>query len=176
MSITENSERIEAKNQLPIPKTHPTENRPDQPLTLCDPLFVLGQLLENKFDKAIESGWLTLEEIFGPKKFAFRRNKAVVKRAKKITLDTDKVALVIELYELENQEMRVLMRVYPIGKQTYLPENLKFTVIPKSGEPDEYLTESHNPGFEKELFYKHGEQFSVKIQLDDVTVTEDFVI
>jgi len=166
--------------ELPIqqhhPTNHPTKNKPDQSLMLCDPLFVLGQWLQNKFDKAIRAGWLTPAEIFGPKHFAFRKNQTV-KRAKKIKLGTDKVALVIELDKpSKNPEFKVIIRVCPIGEQIYLPEDLKFTIIPEKGEPDEYLTENHNHGFETERFYKHGERFTVKVQLNDMMVTEDFVI
>jgi tetratricopeptide (TPR) repeat protein len=140
-------------------------------------LLELGRWLQNKFDKATEAGWLTLEDIFGTAIPAMSRRKMAVKRAKQIDLGANRVALVIELDELsESHEIRVLMRVHPLGEQTHLPDNLKFTVIPKSGEPDEYLAKSHHPAFETEWFYKRGEQFRVKVQLNDVTVTEDFVI
>ncbi len=49
-------------------------------------------------------------------------------------------------------------------------------MIPKSGKPDEYLAKSHEPAFETKWFYLRGEQFRVKIQFNDVTATEVFVI
>jgi len=133
----------------------------------------LSQWLQNIFTKAIEAGWLTLEEIFGTAIPAVR--KMAVKRAKQIDLGAEKLALVMDIKEL-TQEFSVILRIYPFGEQTNLPDNLKFTVIPKSGEPHEYLAKSHHPAFETEWFYKRGEQFRVKMQLNDVTVTEDFVI
>jgi len=135
---------------------------------------VLGKWLQNEFDKATEAGWLTLEEIFGTAIPAMPRKRAI-KRAKQIDLGTEKLALVMDIKEL-TQEISVILRIYPLGKQTHLPDNLKFTVIPTSGEAHEYLAQSHHPAFETEWFYKHGEQFSVKMQLNDMTVTEDFVI
>jgi len=143
-------------------------------------LLELGRWLQNKFDKSTKAGWLSPEDIFGSNAFSRKfttRNQQAVKRAKVINLGANRVALVIELDELsESHEIRVLMRVYPLGEPTHLPDNLKFTVIPKSGKPYEYLAESHHPAFETEWFFKRGEQFRVKIQLNDVTVTEDFVI
>lgn len=137
----------------------------------------LSDWLRKKFYQAIETGWQTLEDIFGPKartQPAFRSH--TVERAKQINLGTEAVAFVLKLNELQNQEIRVLIGVFPIGEQTHLPKNLKVKVIPESGEPDEHLAESHPTGFETEWFYEHGEKFSVEMQLDDVKVTEDFVI
>jgi len=136
----------------------------------------LSQWLQKNFTKATEAGWQMLEEIFAKPIPAFMATVAI-KRAKRIDLGTDyTVVLVVELNEIENQDIKVIMRLYPFGEQTNLPDNLKFTVIPKSGEPHEYLAKSHHPAFETEWFYKRGEQFRVKMQLNDVTVTEDFVI
>jgi hypothetical protein len=156
----------------------PLENKPEQSPLLFDPLFVLGQWLQNQFDKAKKAGWLPPEEIVGKK--ALKKHNVTdkkIRRAKQINLGANQiVALVIELNETKNQKIRLVIQVLPIGDQTYLPDNLQFVVIPKSGKPDEYLTEHHNPGFETECFYKHDEQFTVKMQLNDIIVTEHFVI
>jgi hypothetical protein len=144
-------------------------------MALPNPPINLGLCLQNQFAEADKANWLIPEDIFGSALPAFR--KTAVKRAKQINLGANiRVALVIDLNESDNQEVSVIMRMYPIGTQTHLPDNLKFTVIPKSGEPDEYLAKSHHPAFETEWFFKRGEQFSIKIQLNDVTVTEEFVI
>jgi hypothetical protein len=136
-------------------------------------LLELGKLLQNKFDKATEAGWLTLDDIFGTAIPVVR--KRAVKRAKQIDLGAEKLALVMDIKEL-TQEFSIILRIYPLGEPNHLPDNLKFTVIPKSGEPHEYLAKSHHPAFETEWFFKRGEQFGVKVELNDVIVTEDFVI
>jgi hypothetical protein len=137
-------------------------------------LLVLGKWFQNEFDKATEAGWLTLDEVFGTAIPAISR-KMAVKRAKQIDLGTEKLALVMDIKEL-TQEISIILRIYPLGEKNHLPDNLKFTVIPKSGEPHEYLAKSHPPAFETEWFFKRGEPFEVKIQLNGVTVTENFVI
>jgi len=157
----------------------PSEDKHKQSYLMFDPLFILGQWLQNKFDNAKKAGWLPLEEIVG-KKVLKRHNMTdkAIKRAKQVDLGNHQIiALVIELNETKNQSVKIIIRVLPIGEQIYLPDNLQLTVIPKSGKSDEYLTEHHNPGFETECcFYKHGEQFTVKMQLNDVIVTESFVL
>jgi tetratricopeptide (TPR) repeat protein len=140
----------------------------------------LSQWLQKNFTKATEAGWQMLEEILGARQLAFRTATSkvqTIKRAKRIAFNVEQtVVLVVELMPIENQDIKVIIRLYPFGEQTNLPDNLKFTVIPKSGEPHEYLAKSHHPAFKTEWFYKRGEQFRVKMQLNDVTVTEDFVI
>lgn len=130
---------------------------------------------QKKFDEATKAKWLIPEDILGSAIPALR--KMAVKRAKSINLGANiLVALIIELNESDNQEISVILRLYPIGTQTHLPDNLKFTVIPKFGKPSEHLVKSHCPAFETKWFFKHGERFSLKMQLNEVLVTEDFVI
>lgn len=147
---------------------------------LFGPLLELGKWLVNEFEKAQEAGWLLLTDVFRDHAFDFRRlafRTTAVKRAKLINLGIDKVILVIGLNELpETQEIKVVIRVYPLDGQNYLPANLKFTVLPKVGESHVYLANPHDPGFEMEWFYKRGEQFDVQIQLNNFTVTEHFMV
>jgi hypothetical protein len=140
---------------------------PAAPIKLID-------LLQDKVAQAVEAGWQTLEDIFGTNyQPAFR---SAVQRAKEIHLGAETVVFVIKINEVENQEVNVFMSVLPIREQTHLPKNLKVKIIPDSGEPDEHLAESHPTGFETEWFYERGERFSVQMQLDDVSVTENFVV
>jgi len=129
----------------------------------------------SQFREAEKANWLRLYDIFGPAIPAFRTH--AIKRAKKIDLGQGQmVVLSIDLQPTTDQEMSVILRLSPINTLTHLPDNLKFTVIPKSGKPDEYLAKSHHPAFETEWFFKPGEQFSVKVQLNNVTVRENFII
>jgi hypothetical protein len=137
----------------------------------------LIEWLKGRFSEAIENGWLTPKDIFGDAAPAFLLD--VVKRAKQINLGADhKVGLVITLEEQENQEVRVLIQVHPMSTETQncLPENIKIMVIPESGEVHEYLPPNSPGFFQIEWFYEYGEQFSLIIQLNDLSVTEEFVI
>jgi len=140
-------------------------------------LVKLSQWLQNNFVEAIEAGWQTLDMIFGTAIPAFR-TKTAVKRAKQIKLGADQtVALVIELNDLGNQKIRVILRVYPTDDHTYLPENLKLTLLSESGEPLEEIQAGNNKDcIEQPLTGVPGERFSVNLALGDVSVTEDFVI
>ncbi len=103
----------------------------------------LSQWLSEKFKKSVEAGWEELEDIFGgglaP---AFRGSPAFmnktdesVRRARLIHLDAGQaVVLVIEVTSAEDQKIRIRLRIHPGNDQTYLPENLRFTLRSESGE------------------------------------------
>jgi len=137
----------------------------------------LWRWLKDNFGEAIDNGWGTLEDIFGtPMAPAFRKN--VVKRAKQINLSADKtIVLSIELEHLENEKVNVIFRAFPSANQTYLPENMKLTLLSESGEPlDEVQVATNENRAEQKLIGSSGDQFSIKIALGDVSVIEDFII
>ncbi len=145
----------------------------------------LNQWLQDNFVEAIKTGWLALEEILVPvvPAVAFRGEPAnctrgkKIKRAKQIDLgDKHTVVLVIELEEQDEPEIRILMRLSAAKTQTYVPENLKFQVIPEIGEPLEEVAGTHHDYLEQDWFYDKGERFRVVVALNEISVTEDFVI
>ncbi|HEC86027.1 MAG: hypothetical protein DRR08_10390 [Candidatus Parabeggiatoa sp. nov. 2] len=145
----------------------------------------LNQWLQDNFVGAIKTGWLTLEDILCPTipAVAFRgaptnhfKGKKI-KRAKQIQLGEEyTVVLVIELEEQDNQEIRILMRLSSTGTESYLPENIKFKVIPELGEPLEEVAGIHYDYLEQEWFYEKGERFRVVVALNGMSVAEDFEI
>jgi len=145
----------------------------------------LSECLQENFVEAIRAGWLTLEEIFVTDipALVFRGEPTMhsrgktIKRAKQIHLGEDQtVVLVIELEEQDNQEIRILMRLCPTRTQAYVPENLKFRVIPESGEPLEEIAGTRHNYLEQDWFFERGERFSVVVELNEISVTEDFDI
>ena len=163
--------RIENSLQPPSPKQSSPVN--------------LNQWLQNNFVEAMKTGWLALEEVLAPTvpAVAFRGSPAnhargkKIKRAKQIHLgDKHSVILVIELEEQDEQEIRILMRLSAAKTQTYVPENLKFKVIPETGEPLEEIAGTHYDYLEQDWFYEKGEGFSVVVALNEMCVTEEFDI
>ncbi len=141
----------------------------------------LSQWLQNNFTKAIEMNWQTLEEIFGTKQLAFRTaaSKAQsIKRAKHITFNVEQtIVLAVELTPLENQEISILIHVSVIEPQTELPENLTLILLSETGESlTEIQASSHNNYFKQPLKAKSGEQFSVKLVLEECSFMEKFII
>jgi hypothetical protein len=137
----------------------------------------LSQWLQNNFTEAIQAGWQTLQEIFGTTTLtpAFRSN--VVKRAKPIQLPDDRaLALILDLKPAENQEISTNLGVYPIGNQTYLPENLKLTVYESGEILAELSAPSQSEGMLQPLFFLPGEQFTVELIMGDFIYREYFEI
>ncbi|MEZ2226093.1 DUF1822 family protein [Microcoleus sp.] len=136
----------------------------------------LSQWFQNNFVEAIQEAWLTLEEVFGKsiRNPAFRSQ--AVKRAKSIQLGDRTVALILDIATAENQEISTILGVYPIGSQTYLPENLKLDVY----ESEETLVELQAPlqseGMIQELFFLPGEAFRIEVSLGDFKQIENFLL
>lgn len=76
-----------------------------------------------------------------------------------------------------NEEVDIRLRVYPAGSQTYLPLNLQLIVLDESGAISlEAQARNADNWMQLEFSGEPGEQFSVKLALGDVSITEDFVI
>lgn len=135
----------------------------------------LSQWLQNNFGEAIKAGWQTVEEILGTGQLAFRQVQ--VKRAKSIHLGEQTVVLVVELRTTEEQVIDIFLCVYPIDNKTDLPENLRLSLLSESGKLlEEIQAGNHKNYLEQPLDGVSGERFSVKLALDESSVTEDFII
>ncbi|MBD1921126.1 DUF1822 family protein [Microcoleus sp. FACHB-831] len=134
----------------------------------------LGEWFQDNFVEAIQAGWQTIEEIFGirTRSPAFRSN--AVKRAKQIQVGDRALALILDLKQIEDGEISTFLGVYPLGEQTYLPENLKIAIFIESEEPLEIPVTKNSQGLIQELFFSSGEQFRVQLSLGDDSITEYF--
>ncbi len=135
------------------------------------------------FEQVFEAGWQAVEEVLGKQEvnlvFGFRN--AEVRRAKLIRLGTQPesqaVALSVALKPEEDGKIGILLRVHPTGDETYLPEQLKLILLSSAGEVlHKKQANSASDLLEVGLGGQPGENFSVRLALGDVSVTEDFVI
>ncbi|WP_449416129.1 DUF1822 family protein [Phormidium nigroviride] len=136
------------------------------------------------FQQIIESGWHSVEEVLGTKEpdlalFSLRIVEA--RRAKFIDLGMQlaghPVALIVTIREEDEQNFSILLQVQPIDDTTHLPESLKLMLLSPSGEVlHQEQARNASAILEVELGGKSGESFRVQVALDDVSVTEDFVI
>jgi len=187
-ALLAHADRLEDDSEIPYPHILENvlsriKNSPQSPFKKRS--VNINQWLQDNFVEAIKTGWLALEEILVPvvPAVAFRGEPAnctrgkKIKRAKQIDLgDKHTVVLVIELEEQDEPEIRILMRLSAAKTQTYVPENLKFQVIPEIGEPLEEVAGTHHDYLEQDWFYDKGERFRVVVALNEISVTEDFVI
>lgn len=138
----------------------------------------LSQWLQNIF----EVGWQSVEEILAPKAplLAFRYRHRVT-RGKLIDLGIQlpgqAVALVVTLTSETEVQIHIKVQVYPTGEQAYLPPNLTLKVL--EGEGVAVMgarTGSANTHMTLEFSARLGERFSVRVELGDISITDNFVV
>ncbi len=105
-----------------------------------------------------------------------------VRRVKEIQLESHTVGLMMSILPKVDQKIALLLRVYPLANQRYLPANLKLMVLDdKNNSFLEAESKDFNRG-ERDLFIQLvfsgscGEKFSVKLSVGEDEVREDFVI
>jgi hypothetical protein len=87
------------------------------------------------------------------------------------------VALMVAILPKAEGKVAILLRVYPMGNQTYLPSGLQLAVLDEDG--DTFLeTEARDSDNYIQLKFggDRGERFSVRVALGDNGITEGFAI
>ncbi|PSB41690.1 hypothetical protein C7B80_29875 [Cyanosarcina cf. burmensis CCALA 770] len=169
-------ERV-ASSQLPLSQLRSLAELPEH-LERFSPLVKLSQWLENVFT----TGWQAVESLVSiePTELAFSfRGAAIVRRCKSIELGTPSQAIVmiVAFTEESEQTINISVEVQPPKGQTYLPANLQLTLLDEDGEVAiDARAKSDNKNIQLEFTGELGDCFSVKVALDDVSVTENFVI
>ena len=149
-------------------------------------LMPLSEWFKDKYVKVIKEGQQMLENLlsvtisFSNPAFAFKSapvSSVSLNMSKPVNLgEQQTVKLVIEIEEQPEQKVKVILRVRPIGEQSFLPVGLKLMLIPELGSSLEKKAED----FKKELNYQlkgtPGERFQVKILLGNAHFTEAFVM
>lgn len=136
----------------------------------------LSEWLQNNFVDAIQKGWRSTAEIFTTKEpqLAFRSD--LVQRAKEIQIGDITLALILDLREIGEQEISIIIGVYPLGEGTYLPDNLKLILNFESGEPVELSVNDDREGFHQEVSFAREEEFRLEIVVGENSITEYFVL
>ncbi len=141
----------------------------------------LSRWLENTF----EAGWQTLEALLRTEavNLASTRSGASVSAGKLIDMGMQlagqRVVLIVVIAPSSDEEVDIRVRVCPTGSQIHLPPGLQLTAFDASGatSPDlEAQARSDDNWIHLNFDGKQGEHFSVKVTLEDVSITEDFVI
>ncbi|MGB3510574.1 MAG: DUF1822 family protein [Microcoleaceae cyanobacterium] len=141
-----------------------------------NPLVNLG----NWFAGMFEEIWLSPEAVLTPK-LGFAKSSSVdtVKRAKIIDfgllLNRQKIALVLTIQPEADSEMGVLVQVYPIDEQEYLPPSLRLKIELES-DIEEVEARAADQLIQLEFSEVSGKCFSVKVILDNAEIVENFVV
>ena len=164
---------------------------------------VLGQAsqsivnLSHWLHGAFDTGWEATEAILTPSlrtglDFRFRDTRSqkidatesslsVVQRGKLLNLGIEKagesIALIVGFQATETLKYQVLVEIHPTGNQIYLPENLQLMVLDSTEKPVmQALARNTNKNICLDFKGNLEEKFSIKVVLDDISITETFVI
>lgn len=87
------------------------------------------------------------------------------------------VALMVALLEKGGNQVAILLRLYPLKNQRFLPANLQLIVLDESGETFlEAQARDADNYIQLKFSGDRGERFSVQVALNEASLTEDFLI
>ncbi|RUS93603.1 hypothetical protein DSM106972_095930 [Dulcicalothrix desertica PCC 7102] len=146
----------------------------------------LGQWLQNLFTSDWQSPDLVLSPAYRsairPKVQEPNSQEVSVSGAKVIDLgiqlSSHKVALVIQLTTQASGSVDIRLRVYPTGDSIYLPQGLQLIVLSSDGNLiSENFARSADNWMQLELEEgRPGDEFQVKLALEDVSIIENFIL
>jgi hypothetical protein len=142
--------------------------------------------LKNWLENAFEEGWQAFETILGNQKtLAVVREttqlRKDVKRAKLLDLGLQlgeqSVALAIAIAQNDDETVKVVVQVHPSRGQTYLPSNLSLIML---SETNAMLQEVRSRDRDNYIQLKRfdgqiGDSFKIKVALNEISITEDFI-
>lgn len=146
------------------------------------------------FQEVFEAGWQSLDTLLntgsGNLAFSFRQSRPSVTEVRKVfvegiklidlgmELENQSVALLVGLAPETEQRVGIRVQLYSAGGKTYLPSNIKLILLSQSGATlQEYKARTQDSLIQLKRFTcPMGKCFSVKVALDDFSITEDFVI
>lgn len=125
-----------------------------------------------------ETLWLAVESLW---KLDPGNPAAGVRQVKLVDLGiqiaSQAVALAVALVQKANQQVGVLLQVYPIENEPYLPANLKLVLLDESGQAlREVVARQLDVYIQLKFSGEPGEAFSVRIELGAASITENFAI
>ena len=87
------------------------------------------------------------------------------------------VALMVAILPKADQKIAVLLRVSPMGNQSHLPPGLQLVGLDKAGSPFLTVQSREKDDYNQLKFSADpGERFSVRVVLDNASITENFVV
>lgn len=126
-----------------------------------------------------DEGWQTLDSFVNPATLAFR-NQAVESpenltvRAKRISLNEHTITLAVGLLPLADAQTEIQVQVY--AAQTYLPPRLKLSVLDADNQEVMQAEARATESIQLKFTGSPGEQFSLKLALQNASVSERFEI
>ncbi|MEH1845788.1 MAG: DUF1822 family protein [Nostoc sp.] len=152
--------------------------------------------LSQWFAGVFETGWQTIESVWNVPQLrptyafrsietlelnAFNRPESITKRAKVIDLGiqilNQPVMLIVEISPEKDQQTNIHLQLHATGNQIYLPPRVHLTVLDSSGAVFLNAQSRKSDNYIQLQFRgEPTEQFSVRVALDNTSITEHFRI
>ncbi|MBH8565578.1 DUF1822 family protein [Nostoc sp. CENA67] len=181
---------------LPLSQLQPPEALIDRLGELRTSTFDTLVNLSQWFTNQCQAGWQTVESLLNSLEarpaYAFRsavtfeetsynQAQTITRRAKLIDLGIkiadQPVMLVVEISPEANQQTSIRLQLHSTGNQIYLPTGVKITVLDGTGTVFlEAQARSADNYIQLQFKGEIQEQFSVQVSLDDMSITENFII
>ncbi|NEQ65477.1 MAG: DUF1822 family protein [Symploca sp. SIO2D2] len=166
-------------SELPLQQLRSLKDFPAY-LNQLQPVVKLSQW----FEEVVEAVWQTLEAILTTEPtepaLSFRDATGVsVERCKQIELEeyNQSVVMVITLIQVSEPEIDIMVGVYPKPEQIYLPPNLQVMLLDEEENTIMNIQgQRENKNMQLEFSGEPGDCFSIKVVVDEFSVTEDFII
>jgi hypothetical protein len=86
------------------------------------------------------------------------------------------VALSIAIQHCDDQRFGIMLRVYPIENEPYVPEDLKLILLDESGQTYEVVARHNDLYLQLKFNGNPGERFGVQVVLGKTQIAEEFVL
>jgi Protein of unknown function (DUF1822) len=188
VQFTDTLERVQLLGFLPSDRIN---QQPEPiPLTQLQSLNKLLETIQNRSSRVdlhqwiegiFQPEWQALESLLATQKPVFRtsiRSSAqTISRGKVITLDEYSLLLIMKIGDRSTEEVNIALQIYPFDKTDYLPIGLHVTVLDDLEQVClEAQTNNQDNWIQLEFATHPEEEFSVKIELEEANIVEEFII
>ncbi|NEZ63535.1 DUF1822 family protein [Leptolyngbyaceae cyanobacterium CCMR0082] len=137
----------------------------------------LSQWLQNLADDS----WQALDSFVNPASLAFRNQttglgEGVIGRCKRISLNDQDVTLALGLLPLSESSTEIQVQVYCTQEQTYLPPQLQLSVLDADNQDVMQAEARATEAIQLKFTGSPGEQFSLRVALQNASFAETFII
>jgi len=166
--------------ELPLSQLRSPEELLDYLVALRYPQPSLIANLSQWMQGAIDESWQTLEELLNPAQLspaiAFRGRLGTQTPSKRIDLNGVAAVLAVDARPLADESTDICLQLHP-PIDGFLPIGTRFSVLNEVGEVELETTATGTEDFlEWQVECTSGDRFSVQVSLNEVHITQDFII
>ncbi|MEM6255232.1 MAG: DUF1822 family protein [Cyanobacteria bacterium P01_D01_bin.156] len=137
----------------------------------------LSRWLQNLADE----GWQVLDSMAIPRTLAFRNqaaavNEDLITRSKRISLNNQEITLTVGLLPLSDTQTEIQVHVHGAETESYLPPQLKLGVLDSNNQEVMQAEARATEAIQLKFTGHPGEEFSLRLTLQDTSFAERFVI